>query len=160
MLNRVILQGNIGRAPKISLTQEGKQMATFSLATTQNWKDEAGEWQSATDWHSIVVFRGPTIGWIKDVLKRGDPVYVEGKLTYHQWTDKFGQKRSTPHVVIVGREGCVRRLVSSVSNNNKAQPSNINSENPTASSDPKQEDENADVSLSIEKPPHSSKKEN
>ncbi|HUX78517.1 MAG TPA: single-stranded DNA-binding protein [Alphaproteobacteria bacterium] len=138
MLNKVILQGNIGRAPEISLTQEGKKMATFSLATTQSWKDATGEWQSSTDWHRIAVFRDSTIGWVKDVLRRGDSVYVEGKLTYHQWTDKFGQQRSTPHVVITGREGRVEHLLSRppASHKNISLPLNINSENQTASSDP------------------------
>lgn len=107
MLNRVTLQGNIGRVPSIALTQDGREVASFSIATTQNWKDESGEWQSATDWHQITVFRESTIRWIKDILKRGDPVYVEGKLTYQQWTDKYGQPRRTSHVVVAGREGRV-----------------------------------------------------
>lgn len=107
MLNRVTLQGNIGRVPSIALTQDGREIASFSMATTQNWKDESGEWQSATDWHQITVFRESTIRWIKEILKRGDSVYVEGKLTYQQWTDKYGQPRRTPHVVIAGREGRV-----------------------------------------------------
>ena len=110
MLNRVTLYGNIGRAPSIALTQDGREIASFSVATTQNWKDESGEWQSATDWHQITVFRESTIRWIKDILKRGDPVCVEGKLTYQQWTDKYGQSRRTSHVVVAGREGRVECL--------------------------------------------------
>ena len=111
MLNKVILQGNVGRAPKIALTQEGKEIATFSLATTQSWKDAAGERQSATDWHRVTVFRDSTIRWIKDSLRRGDRVYLEGKLSYHHWTDKHGQTRSTPHVVIAGKEGRLQHLM-------------------------------------------------
>lgn len=107
MLNRVTLQGNIGRVPSIALTQDGREIASFSMATTQNWKDESGEWQSATDWHQITVFRESTIRWIKDILKRGDPVYVEGRLTYQRWTDKYGQSRLIPHIVVTGREGRV-----------------------------------------------------
>ena len=112
MLNRVTLQGNIGRVPSIALTQDGREVASFSMATTQNWKacpreGREPEWQSATDWHQITVFRESTIRWIKDILKRGDPVYVEGKLTYQQWTDKYGQPRRTSHVVVAGREGRV-----------------------------------------------------
>ena len=113
MLNKVILQGNIGRAPKVFLTQEGKEIATFSLATSTSWKDKSGEWQKSTNWHRITVFRQSTIGWIKDILKRGDPVYVEGKLSYHRWTDKFGQERATPHVMVTGREGRIEHFLSS-----------------------------------------------
>ncbi|OJW49656.1 MAG: hypothetical protein BGO67_03885 [Alphaproteobacteria bacterium 41-28] len=113
MLNKVILQGNIGRAPKISLTQEGREIASFSLATSTYWKDKSGEWQSRTDWHGIVVFRKSTISWIKDILKRGDSVYVEGKLTYQQKTDGYGQTRFVAHVVVSEYDGKVQHLKSS-----------------------------------------------
>lgn len=96
MLNKVLLKGNVGRAPKAFLTQEGKEV----VATKTSWKNECGEWQTATDWHRITVFRESTIHWIKDLLKRGDSVFVEGKLAYQHWTDKYGQSRSTPHVVV------------------------------------------------------------
>lgn len=127
MLNKVILTGNVGRAPKVCLTQEGKEIVTFYLATSQYWKDETGEWQSVTDWHHIAIFRESTIRWLKDVLKRGDSVYVEGKLTYHSWTDKYGQKLFSPHVVITNREGRVEYLRSSSFHNPVSQSSNLNS---------------------------------
>lgn len=113
MVNKVVLLGKIGRAPKIALTQDGKEIASFSVATSTSWKDKSGEWQTSTDWHKVSVFRAPTIGWIKDVLRKGDTVYVEGKLSYHCWTDKYGQQRSTPHIMVTGREGRVEQLLSS-----------------------------------------------
>ncbi len=116
MLNRVILEGNIGRDPRVSLTQDGKKIVNFSLATTQHWKDKAGEWQSTTDWHNVTIFRESTVGWAKDVLKRGDSVYVEGKLSYNHWIDRDGKKRSTAHVCVAGRDGQVRQLSRSDSN--------------------------------------------
>lgn len=125
MLNKVILTGKVGRAPKFCVTQEGKELVSFSLATSVYWRDEAGEWQSATDWHHIAVFRESTIRWLKGVLKRGDPLYVEGKLTYHSWIDKFGQKRLSSHVVITNREGRVEYLRSSPFQNTVSQPPNL-----------------------------------
>jgi single-strand DNA-binding protein len=110
MLNKVILKGNVGRAPKVFLTQEGKKIVSFSLATKISWKDKSGEWQSTTDWHRVTVFRKSTMRWIKDLLKQGDPVRVEGKLTYQQWTDKYGQPRLTPHVVVSGYGGKIEYL--------------------------------------------------
>jgi single-strand DNA-binding protein len=124
MLNRVVLQGNIGRDPRVSLTQDGKTIVNFSLATTQNWKDKTGEWQSTTDWHNVTIFRDSTVGWAKDVLKRGDSVYVEGKLSYNHWIDRDGKKRVTAHVCVAGRDGKVRQLGRSDSNNNLSLPSN------------------------------------
>ena len=121
MLNKVILMGNIGRSPHIFLTQEGKEIANFSLATTVMWKaypreDGEPEWQSATDWHQITVFRDSTVRWVKDLVKRGDTVYVEGKLVYQHWTDKYGYPRITAHVVVSGQGGKVEHLRSSRSN--------------------------------------------
>jgi len=110
MLNRVVLQGNIGRDPRISLTQDGKKIVNFSLATTEYWKDKTGEWQSTTDWHNVTIFRESTVGWAKDVLKRGDSVYVEGALSYNHWIDRHGEKRITAHVCVAARDGKVRQL--------------------------------------------------
>ena len=126
MLNKVILMGNVGCSPHIFLTQEGREIANFSLATTVTWKArprsrEGGEhgepeWQSATDWHQITVFRGSMVRWVKDFVKRGDTVYVEGKLVYQRWTDKFNRSRITAHVVVSGHGGKVEHLRSSRSN--------------------------------------------
>jgi single-strand DNA-binding protein len=119
MLNKVILQGNIGRAPEIWTTQDGREIATFSLATNSSWKDSDGEWQTCTDWHKITVFRESTVRWIKDVLKKGDAVYVEGKLTYQHKTDKTHRARIIPHIVIFGYEGKVEHLRSRNSSTTK-----------------------------------------
>lgn len=108
--------GNVGRCPHIFLTQEGKEIANFSLATTVAWKDKEGEWQSATDWHQITVFRDSIVRWVKDLVKRGDTVYVEGKLVYQRWTDKYNRPRITAHVIVSGQGGKVEHLRSSRSN--------------------------------------------
>lgn len=110
MLNKIILRGHLSRDPEIKLTQKGRKIASFFLATNFSWKDEVGEWQTHTDWHQISVFRESTITWIKDVLKKGDMVYVEGKLSYHSWTDKYNQRRFTPHVMIEDWHGRIEYL--------------------------------------------------
>ncbi|MBX9620695.1 MAG: single-stranded DNA-binding protein [Alphaproteobacteria bacterium] len=136
-MNKVILTGNLGNDPELYLTQDGREIVTFSLATNHSWKDETGEWQSATDWHQVSVFRESTIRWIKDVLKRGHKVYVEGKLTYQHWTDKFGQKRITPYVVITDREGCIEEVRSAA--RSVSLPSNLNLANSISESNSEQE---------------------
>ncbi|OJW46256.1 MAG: hypothetical protein BGO67_08545 [Alphaproteobacteria bacterium 41-28] len=136
MLNKVILQGNIGRTPKVWLTQEGREIATLSLATSSFWKDANGELQTCVEWHRVTVFRESTVTWIKNSLKKGDCIYVEGKLTYQQWTDKFGQSRYTPHVVVTGREGRIEYLRSRLQ-----EPTPVNPEamiSGTQNSQPKQ----------------------
>jgi len=156
-MNKVTLTGNLGNDPELYLTQDGREIITFSLATNHSWKDETGEWQSATDWHQVSVFRESTIRWVKDVLKRGHKVYVEGKLTYQHWTDKFGQKRITPYVVITDREGCIEEVrsaahsVSLPSNLNLANSiSESNSEQEVISSDSDSENEDASFEFSQE----------
>lgn len=125
-MNKVILDGIVSRAPTTYLTHHGKEFATFFVETTDSWRDETGEWHSATDRHRVSVFRDSTVRWVKDVLKYGDHVSVEGKLTYQHWTDKFGQSRFTPHVVITKTEGKVEHFLCDSTKNGK-QPSNLNS---------------------------------
>ncbi len=105
MLNKIILMGNIGRAPEYAKTQAGKETARFFLATSTSWKAKDGEWHTHTDWHRVSVFKESTVRWMKDVLKQGTTVYIEGKLSYHCWTDKYGQARATPHIMITNRDG-------------------------------------------------------
>ncbi|MBX9786392.1 MAG: single-stranded DNA-binding protein [Alphaproteobacteria bacterium] len=125
-MNKVILIGNVSRTPKTYLTHHGKEYTTFFVETTDSWRDETGEWHSATDRHRVSVFRESSVRWIKDVLKRGDRVSVEGKLTYEYWTDKFGQSRFTPHVVIARTEGKVEHFLCDSMKNGKSS-SNLNS---------------------------------
>jgi single-strand DNA-binding protein len=110
MINKVILKGNLGRDPHIALDQRGREIATLSLATSTTWKDPKGEWQQHVDWHRIVVFRESTVRWIKDVLKKGDTVYVEGKLATFQKPDKFQQVRRSSVIIIAGNEGSIQYL--------------------------------------------------
>ncbi len=109
MLNQVILEGRLGCDPDIFMTQQGRQIAKFSLATSTTWKDETGEWQTKVHWHEIVVYRDSTIRWIKGVLKQGDLVHVEGRLTYHQWKDSHNQKRRKAQVIVSEHYGKVER---------------------------------------------------
>ena len=109
MLNQVILEGRLGRDPDIFMTQHGRQIAKFSLATSTTWKDETGEWQTKVHWHEIVVHRDSTIRWIKDVLKQGDLVHVEGRLTYHHWEDRHNQQRRKARIIVSERYGKVER---------------------------------------------------
>jgi single stranded DNA-binding protein len=125
-MNKVTLIGNVSRAPKTYLTQYGKEYATFFVETTHSWKDKTGEWHSATDRHRVSIFPESSVWLVKDVLKCGDHVSLEGKLTYQHWTDKFGQSRFTPHVVIARTEGKVEHFLCD-STKNRKQPSNLNS---------------------------------
>src|SRR5476649_1998789 len=103
-VNKVILVGNLGRDPEIRTTQDGKEIANITLATSESWKDRnTGERREKTEWHRIVVFNDGLIGVIKNYLHKGSKIYVEGALQTRKWTDQSGvEKYSTEVVVNVG----------------------------------------------------------
>lgn len=98
MVNRVILIGNLGRDPEIRRLENGAVVAKFSLATNENYRDKAGEWQSQTEWHDIIMWRS-LAERAEAQLKKGSQVYLEGKLTHRSWQDKDGNNRRTTEVV-------------------------------------------------------------
>jgi single-strand DNA-binding protein len=110
MINRVLLKGNLGSNPEFKITQDGIEVASFSLATSFNWKNEENEWNSHVDWHLIIVFKSSTVKWIKDILKKGDTIYVEGRLMYRDSIDKMGQKRRYAQIVVSDRDGRVEYI--------------------------------------------------
>lgn len=95
MINKVTLIGNLGQDPEIRYTQNS-QVVNLSVATTENWKDKQGEWQSKTEWHRVFGF-GFIVKNAKNLVK-GDQVYVEGSLETNKWQDKDGNSRYTTQV--------------------------------------------------------------
>lgn len=112
MINKVHLTGNLGHDPDTSMTQDGREMVTLSVATNSSWKNEKGEWQNHVAWHRIVIFRKEAIQRIKGSLKKGDSVVVEGKLSYVKLEDKRGQRRKLACVVVCDRQGKILLLQS------------------------------------------------
>jgi len=98
MVNKVILIGNLGRDPEVRHLEGGVAVATFSLATNENYRDKNGEWQTTTEWHDIVLWRGLAERAEKQ-LKRGMQIYIEGKLTHRKYQDKDGNDRYRTEVV-------------------------------------------------------------
>jgi single-strand DNA-binding protein len=98
-VNKVILIGNLGRDPETRYSPDGAAITNITLATTDTWKDKAsGEKKEATEWHRVVFFnRLAEIAG--EYLRKGRPVYVEGKLRTRKWQDKDGQDRYTTEVV-------------------------------------------------------------
>lgn len=98
MVNRVILIGNLGRDPEVRRLENGAVVAKFSVATNESYKDKAGEWQTQTEWHDVVVWR-MLAERAESQLKKGSQVYVEGKLTHRTWQDQDGNNRKTTEVL-------------------------------------------------------------
>lgn len=100
-LNKVVLIGNLGRDPEIRSTNDGKEIATFSVATSDNWKDKVtGEKKEKTEWHRVVVFNDGLVRVIKNYVKKGTKLYIEGQLQTRKWIDNENQERYTTEVVL------------------------------------------------------------
>ena len=98
MINKVLLIGNLGRDPEVRHLESGVAVARFSVATNESYQDKNKEWQTVTEWHDVVVWRGLAERAEKQ-LRKGSLVYVEGKLTHRKWQDKEGNDRYTTEVV-------------------------------------------------------------
>lgn len=97
-VNKVILVGNLGRDPEMRYMPSGDAVASFSIATTDNWKDKNGQKQERTEWHRISMF-GKQAEIAGEYLKKGSSVYIEGRLQTRKWQDKEGNERQTTEVV-------------------------------------------------------------
>lgn len=101
-LNRVDLIGNLGKDPEIRTTQDGKSVATFSLATSDKWKDKStGELKERTEWHRVVAF-GSLADVISKYASKGSKLYVSGELRTRKWIDQAGAERFSTEVVLQG----------------------------------------------------------
>jgi single-strand DNA-binding protein len=110
-VNKVILIGNLGRDPEVRYTPNGAAICNVSIATTRNWKSkDSGERQEETEWHRVV-FYDRLAEIAGEYLKKGRPVYVEGRLKTRKWQDKEGKDTYTTEVIadqmqlLGGREG-------------------------------------------------------
>jgi single-strand DNA-binding protein len=99
-VNKVTLLGNVGKDPEIRSTPGGTMVATFGLATSDRQKDAQGAWQDRTEWHNLVAF-GRTAEIIRDYVKKGNKLYIEGSLRTSNWDDKqSGQKRYKTEIIV------------------------------------------------------------
>lgn len=97
-VNRVILIGNLGKDPELKYTSSGTAVATFSLATTERYKDKQGEQQEKTEWHNVVAWR-QLAEICGKYLHKGKQVYLEGKIQTRSYDDRDGNKRYITEIV-------------------------------------------------------------
>jgi single-strand DNA-binding protein len=99
-VNKVLLLGNVGKDPEIRSTTGGTIIASFSLATADRQKDQQGNWQDKTEWHNLVAF-SRTAEIVRDYVKKGTQLYVEGKIQTRSWDDKeSGQKKYKTEILV------------------------------------------------------------
>ncbi|MBD3170415.1 MAG: single-stranded DNA-binding protein [candidate division Zixibacteria bacterium] len=98
-VNLAILIGNLGRDPELRYTPGGQAVTSFSIATTEKWKDKSGELTEKTEWHNIVCW-GRNAEIASQYLKKGSPVYLEGRIQNRSYDDKDGNRRYISEVVV------------------------------------------------------------
>jgi|SRR5580704_5849719 single-strand DNA-binding protein len=99
-VNKVILLGNVGKDPEIRATQGGMTVANFSIATTDRIKGQDGQFTDKTEWHNLVAFQR-TAEIVRDYVKKGNKLYVEGRLQTSSWDDKTtGQKKYKTEIIV------------------------------------------------------------
>jgi len=100
-VNKVILVGNLGKDPKVSRLNSGDQVVSFSLATSETWRDkQSGERKEKTEWHNVVIFNENIGKVVEQYCKKGAKVYLEGQLQTRKWTDQSGVEKYTTEVVL------------------------------------------------------------
>lgn len=98
MINKVILVGNVGKDPEVRYLDNGAAVAQFPLATSETFKDKDGNRQNRTEWHNIVMWRG-LAEIAEKYVKKGNPLYIEGKIRSRSYDDKDGVKRYVTEIV-------------------------------------------------------------
>jgi single-strand DNA-binding protein len=97
-LNKVMLIGNLGKDPEVRYTTAGQAVASFSIATSEKFKNRSGEMEERTEWHNVVLW-GRQAEIAKDYLAKGRTVFIEGRLQTRKWQDKDGRDRYTTEIV-------------------------------------------------------------
>lgn len=128
-INKVILIGNLGKDPELKHTPSGTPVAKLSLATNERYKNKAGEWQDRTEWHNVILWQrlAEIAG---EHLKKGNKVYIEGRLETRSWDDKqSGQKKYMTEVVAVdlimlGADSVPRQTATGLPHSSAITPSN------------------------------------
>jgi len=138
-INKVILVGNVGQDPEIRSTQDGREIANFSIATTESWKDKAtGEKRDKTEWHRIVIFPQGLVGIAKNYIKKGAKLYIEGQIQTRKWTDAQGAEKYTTEIILQNYNSSLQILdsrrdgdSSQYSSSQQSSPSQSNNDNIT-----------------------------
>ena len=100
-VNKAIILGNVGNDPEIKTFDNGNKVANFSIATSEKWKNKEGEQQEQTEWHSVAVF-GKLADIVEKYVKKGQQLYIEGKIKTRSWDDSDGNKKYMTEIVLNG----------------------------------------------------------
>jgi single-strand DNA-binding protein len=131
-VNKVFLLGNVGKDPEIRTTGGGTSVANFSLATSDRFQDPQGNWQDRTEWHNLVAFKR-TAEIVRDYVKKGSKLYIEGKIQTRSWDDKeTGAKKYRTEIIVNDLSLLSGREDGGGSSRSSSAPSNMDQRHPAA----------------------------
>ena len=100
-VNKVTLIGNVGQDPVIRSTNKGKEIASLTIATAEFWKDQTtGQKKEKTEWHKVSIFNENLVNIVKDYVKKGSKLYIEGSLQTRKWVDNNGVEKYTTEIIL------------------------------------------------------------
>lgn len=100
-VNKALILGNLGRDPETRNTQDGKKIVSFSVATSESWRDrQSGERKERTEWHRVVIFNENLAEVAEKYLRKGSKIYLEGAIQTRKWTDQSGAEKYTTEIVL------------------------------------------------------------
>jgi single-strand DNA-binding protein len=131
-VNKVFLLGNVGKDPEVRATSGGMSVANFSLATSDRFQDQQGNWQDRTEWHNLVAFKR-TAEIVRDYVKKGSKLYVEGKIQTRSWDDKeTGVKKYRTEIIVNDLSLLSGREDGGGSSRSSSAPANMDQRQPAA----------------------------
>jgi len=129
MINKVILLGRVGSDPEVKVSVKEEKFASFSLATSEKYKDKSGEWQEKTQWHRLVCWDPNIAKTIETYVKKGTMLYVEGQVETRQY-DINGETKYVTEIIIPRFKG-ILKMIGGKDGGNKVQSQNTRTETPT-----------------------------
>ncbi len=145
-INKVILIGNVGGDPEIRNTNDGREIASFSLATSESWKDKnTGEKKDKTEWHRLVVFSQGLVGIVKSYVKKGSKLYIEGQLQTRKWTDNNGVDKYTTEIVLQNFNSTLQILDSANRSSSNSSTGNYSDNNDSGNNSKSKNTKNNDM---------------
>ena len=134
-LNKVLLIGRLGNDPEIKQMTNGKSVARLSVATSETWKDKnSGERKEKTEWHRVVIFNEGMVRVVKQYLKKGSQVYIEGQIQTTKYTDNNGQEKYSTQIILQGYNSTLTMLGASNASS-KVEDSSMNQDSSSLPSD-------------------------
>jgi len=109
-MNKAQIIGHVGKDPEIRTLQNGGKVASFSVATSEVWKDKSGQRKERTEWHRVVVFSPGLADLAEKYVRKGSKLYVEGQLATRKWTDSQGKEHQTTEIVLKAYSGEIELL--------------------------------------------------